>query len=438
MMKTAWNVSLCISLLALPLLMSACVTTTPQLTSVKDNYNVRGNALKRGDGNFTLQGFQVPDAGERGAAKREMCPTLVRIAEVGGNTVAFDMPGWSADGKSISQEGLNTLNAYAERCFHQRMGVVVRLLAGLDDPKVRKKAIGTAARQVNEARVLYWVDGADAPELAARLKKKAPHLLVAAKAGGDIKIVTKAPKEAPKKPVLLLGAMPACLDMANVHFLQKDVPENYTALDQALMRPEEKQEYKLSDAVLCPDEKKDGFVPLFDGKSLDGWWVKDENPDAFHVSEDGFIEWRMEGGGALMTAKRYANFIFRCDWKLMPGGNSGIWFRAPRASRQSKIGFELQLRGDSALETFDKGNTGAIYDVIPPTERPARKEGLWNSIEVICNGGNVKVSINDVVVQDIDFDENEELTHRLRKGFICLTDHDCYVGFRNIRIKELP
>ena len=70
--------------------------------------------------------------------------------------------------------------------------------------------------------------------------------------------------------------------------------------------------------------------------------------------------------------------------------------------------------------------------------RPAHKEGLWNTIEVTCDGPKVKVLINDVVVQDISFDDTEELKYRLRKGFICLTDHNCYVAFRNLRIKELP
>ena len=181
---------------------------------------------------------------------------------------------------------------------------------------------------------------------------------------GDIPLVTEVPKEAPAQDVVVMGALPN-LDMENVHFILNGAEEDYAALDAALMRPEEKKEWKLDPSVVSEAERKEGFVPMFDGKTLDGWWMKDDDPDAFHVSEDGFIEWREHGGGALMSAKRYANFIFRCEWKILPGGNSGIWFRAPRDARQSKIGFEMQMQGDSEVAEFNESNTGSIYDVIP-------------------------------------------------------------------------
>ncbi|HNR30922.1 MAG TPA: DUF1080 domain-containing protein, partial [Candidatus Hydrogenedentes bacterium] len=170
---------------------------------------------------------------------------------------------------------------------------------------------------------------------------------------------------------------------------------------------------------------------------LDGWWVKDDNKECFQVSEDGFIEWRSGGGGALMSRERYGDFVLRLQWKILPDGNSGVWLRATRGARQSKFGFEVQMRGDYGTEELTKDNTGAIYDVIPPLCLPTREDGLWNDLEVVCQGSRISVKINDTLVQDVDFDEHEELAPRLRRGFIGLTDHGNYVAFRNIRIKPL-
>ena len=54
-----------------------------------------------------------------------------------------------------------------------------------------------------------------------------------------------------------------------------------------------------------------------------------------------------------------------------------------------------------------------------------------------ADGAFVKVTLNDKVVQNVNFDSYPELKDRLRRGFIRLTDHGDYVAFRNIRIREL-
>ncbi len=95
------------------------------------------------------------------------------------------------------------------------------------------------------------------------------------------------------------------------------------------------------------------------------------------------------------------------------------------------------MRGNSDVENPDKSNSMAVYDVLPPKCNALKPEGEWNDLDVIFDGPHFKATLNGKVVQDVNFDEHEELKYRLRNGFICLTDHNCYVAFRNIRLKKL-
>jgi hypothetical protein len=187
-------------------------------------------------------------------------------------------------------------------------------------------------------------------------------------------------------------------------------------------------------SMLSEQEKADGFVSLFDGKTLNGWWFYGKNKEGFAV-EDGAIVWKAIGGEALYSHERYDNFILRLQWKINKGGNSGIYLRAPRAGRQSKTGMEFQLQGDYG-DTIKDDTTGAIYVVVPPKVNATKPEGEWNDVEIMLNGPMMKATLNGQVVQDLNLDENPELKKRLKRGFIGLQDHARFVAFKNIRIKK--
>jgi len=78
-----------------------------------------------------------------------------------------------------------------------------------------------------------------------------------------------------------------------------------------------------------------------------------------------------------------------------------------------------------------------VYDVLPPKLNAAKPAGEWNTLEIMFTGPMLKATLNGKIVQDVNFDEHEELKYRLRRGFIGLQDHAHYVAFRNIRIKKL-
>ena len=125
------------------------------------------------------------------------------------------------------------------------------------------------------------------------------------------------------------------------------------------------------------------------------------------------------------------------EWKIEEGGNSGIFLRAPRAARCSRIGMEFQLRGDHGREPTDD-STGAIYDVLAPVVNAGRPAGEWNEVEILLDGTYLKATLNGQIVHDIDFHDHPGLQFRLRRGFIGLQDHGNYVAFRNIRLLRLP
>src|SRR5688572_28584531 len=81
--------------------------------------------------------------------------------------------------------------------------------------------------------------------------------------------------------------------------------------------------------VLSPEEKKENFKLLFDGKTLKGWRTfKEKEPKEQWKVEDDAITLTGGGGGDLITDDEYADFDFRCEWKIAKQGNSGIMWRS--------------------------------------------------------------------------------------------------------------
>ncbi|MEK7405067.1 MAG: DUF1080 domain-containing protein [Acidobacteriota bacterium] len=191
-----------------------------------------------------------------------------------------------------------------------------------------------------------------------------------------------------------------------------------------------------------------GFASLFDGKTLDGWkLVAGKGPG--YVVEEGVLLCPADGGGNLFTAKEYANFVFRFEFKMQPGGNNGIGIRCPLTGRASYEGMEIQILDDQH-EKY-KGRLrpeqyhGSIYDVIPARSRFLKPAGEWNEEEITANGRRITVSLNGVILVDADLDIVKE-PEVLKKhpglarasGHIGFLGHGTRVELRNIRIKELP
>ena len=201
---------------------------------------------------------------------------------------------------------------------------------------------------------------------------------------------------------------------------------------------------------LSEAERSAGFVSIFDGKTLDGWQGATEH----WAAEDGKLIYRSLRparsskdllGLKLMSTKEYADFVLRFEFKLDKVANNGVAIRAPLDGDPAFVGMEIQV-----IDTLNwKGLKpwqvhGSIYGVVAAKTGHLKLPGEWNSEEILCQGRQVKVTLNGVVIVDVDLDAVGDKTldgaaHpglKRNKGYIGLLGHTGRVEFRNLRIKE--
>ncbi|HYO80297.1 MAG TPA: DUF1080 domain-containing protein [Bryobacteraceae bacterium] len=191
------------------------------------------------------------------------------------------------------------------------------------------------------------------------------------------------------------------------------------------------------------------FQPLFDGKTLSGWFVVNKQGPGFLV-QDGKIVCPVEGGQKLMTEKQYANFVLRFDFKLQVDGNNGIGIRAPRDGHTATQGMEIQILDQSGpqygpMKLRPEQYHGSVYDVWPARTGFLKKPGEWNQQEIEADGRRIRVRLNGALILDVDLDAIQE-PEVLKKhpglqrktGHIALLGHGSHVEFRNLALRELP
>ncbi len=201
-------------------------------------------------------------------------------------------------------------------------------------------------------------------------------------------------------------------------------------------------------AAVTAGEKADGFVPLFNGKDLTGWKRYDAKNDVWSAQDGMIVCTGKSGGGWLGTERDYANFELRLEYRLAPGGNSGVYIRAPEGGWISRVGMEIQILDDfhpryAALDFYQY--TGSIYHVVAPTRRASKKAGEWNKMTIRADGRQVVVILNGKKVVDADLDRcrkdpavaKEHPGLARTTGRIGLQSHNDRVEFRNLRIKEI-
>lgn len=402
----------------------------------KDMFHVKGDTLHKDGDPVAFKAIAFPSLGDPASTYVDYMNAVNGTAKVGGNGICFTLHGLSADGTSIDEKAVKRAKFIAKECKDRHMGAIVRVFpegysADYDVRKAAARTIADAFR--GEVKLVYWVDGPETKRIAKRLNWFARELVVAAEEGGEIDVVYEVPDRL-RDPVLLLNAIPA-EGMEQVSYLLEDDPASYEAIENATADPAELKPWTPDNSVLSEEERAEGFIALFNGRNLDGWYVTGDNENGFAV-KDGVIEWVEKGASALRTVRRYDNFILRLEYRIEEGGNSGVHLRAPRGGRASRIGFEVQILGDHG-EPIKKDSTGAIYDQVAPYFNASLPAWEWNTYEIVCDGSHVKVTLNGYVVQDIDFGSRDELKYRLREGFIHLTDHGNEVSYRNVRLKPL-
>jgi len=199
------------------------------------------------------------------------------------------------------------------------------------------------------------------------------------------------------------------------------------------------------------------YTALFNGKDLTGWVDVNTSKETWTVRE-GLLVCSGHPIGVLRTERQYENFLLHIEWRHMEaGGNSGvfIWSDAtPAPGRPLPKGLEVQmLELEWPLLNREKDGSprhpgyvsGELFganglEIIPENPRGKRSmsvemrckgKGEWNTYDVVCVDGTVKLSINGKFVNGIS-------QSTVRKGYLCLESEGAEIHFRNIRILELP
>ncbi|MCS7024667.1 MAG: DUF1080 domain-containing protein [Bryobacteraceae bacterium] len=183
---------------------------------------------------------------------------------------------------------------------------------------------------------------------------------------------------------------------------------------------------------------EEGFLPLFDGKTLEGWKVCDGPESAFHVV-DGAIAVHPSANYPtwLRSLRKYENFDFRGEFFLKGWMDSGIYLHAPEHGRNTWCGLEIKLFHQQEAKPTPY-SCGAIFPILAPSQVTVKNKGEWNSFRILCDWPKLEVWINETQVQNLDMEAEPALRYRLRNGYLGFQSLSYPIRFRNLRIKELP
>ncbi len=177
---------------------------------------------------------------------------------------------------------------------------------------------------------------------------------------------------------------------------------------------------------LSDEEKKAGYVSLFNGTDLTNWRFGDESPPAKLPEnwkvEDGVI--KVTGGGSphLASAKEYGDFEFRLEWRgTKPKYNSGLFIRSGK-----KVGAN-QLNLASGSEGNFIGGKLMGAKPVPKLQKPA---GEWNEWRIRCVGETVTFHCNGELAW-------EGTGLATKSGYLGLQAEGAPLEFRNLRILEI-
>jgi cytochrome c len=205
--------------------------------------------------------------------------------------------------------------------------------------------------------------------------------------------------------------------------------------------------------VLTDAERRDGWRLLFDGKSTAGWrGYKKPGMPAGWSAEKGVLA-RVGEAGDIVTEEEFGDFELALDWKISPGGNSGIFFRVGEDHDYVwESGSEMQILDNQGHgDGLDpRTSAGADYALHPPKWDATRPVGMWNQVRIVCRGPHVEHWMNGKKLLEYELwtPEWTELVAASKfakmsgfgknsKGRIALQDHGDRVEFRNVKIRPL-
>ena len=211
---------------------------------------------------------------------------------------------------------------------------------------------------------------------------------------------------------------------------------------------------------------KDGFVSMFDGKTLKGWEATPSKTAAAWTVKEGMIVGNGDKGRGYLTYsanKKVADFEMKFSYRFPGKGNSGVNIRAipDKTHRRDFQSYHADLGhlgiGKNVMGAWDfhtpgrrehrcfRGDRLVIAKDDKPTITPIKnaltaadiRRGDWNHVHIIARGNNFKLYINGKLSSE--FTEHLPKAKRLQGGMIQLQLHDpgMIVQFKALQLKVL-
>jgi len=201
-------------------------------------------------------------------------------------------------------------------------------------------------------------------------------------------------------------------------------------------------------------------VLLFNGKNFDGWVTTDGKPvnDGWEVV-DGVIHLKSQKAraGSIRTTRTFDSFELEFEWRVAPGGNSGVKYMARELDSpfgRHFLGCEYQLLDDAG---HTNGRTplttaGSLYGLYPPdsAQKHLRPLGEFNQARIVVDHGRIEHWLNGkrIVAAVIGSEDWEKRFAETKlagvtgfaraPGVILLQEHLSEAWFRNLRLTPLP
>lgn len=203
-------------------------------------------------------------------------------------------------------------------------------------------------------------------------------------------------------------------------------------------------------SALANPVAQSGWTDLLSNNSLDAWKSSkgDKISDAWSI-KNGVLHLDKSDrkkGGNLLTKKPYFNFELKFDWKISPGGNSGVKYRTNKL-----LGYECQVIDDNSKAAGKTSHrAGCLYDILEASDKKVLKPvGEWNKARIVANGNHLEHWLNGVKIIDTKIGSDDWKARFAKSkykkipafaenpGPLLLQDHGNDVWYRNILIKEL-
>ncbi|HYG77812.1 MAG TPA: DUF1080 domain-containing protein [Planctomycetota bacterium] len=183
-----------------------------------------------------------------------------------------------------------------------------------------------------------------------------------------------------------------------------------------------------------PKPDADGWISIFNGKDLTGWY----NDAGVFTAENGEIVGKTDKGlkrnEFLKSKFEVTDFRLVLEMKLTPNKeNSGIQVRSVPYKGHEMKGYQADAGAGWWGKLYEESGRGLLWK--EDTGNKAVKPEDWNVYEIICVGTKIRTAINGVLCVDLDDPKGAP------KGIFGLQMHSggpMDVRWRNLKLQLNP